>query len=96
MRWLKAFFKKLFSFFSNPNKGPVQHKVAEQKSSELPKNPFFGKKKKKEVVHRIPPNYFTKPNKSIFRRGGGNVQEIIEWDGEFFPGRWRTRLIHHN
>lgn len=89
MKWLKAFLKKIFNFFSNPNKGPIQNKqVAEQKSS------FFGKKKK-EVIHRIPPNFSIMPPSLSYKRGIGRIQEIVMWDGECFPGRWRTKLIHH-
>lgn len=100
MKKFIAWLKRVFNFlFSDRHKDPVPHEVFVEKSEpiSLPEQPLnILKRKKQEVIHRIPPNPYTMPNKSSFRRGLGNVQEIIVWDGEHFPGRWRKRLIFHN
>lgn len=87
MKHFKKWIKKIFSFiFGRKNK--VTEELIEK-----PVRPF--KMIKREVIHKILPNYFTMPTNFSFRRGKGNVQQIVRWDGEHFPGRWRTNLIYH-
>lgn len=91
--------KKLFAwlFGSKPTiekEEPSFEQFAQEKPFSKPEP--LPKKKKKQVNHKISPEYFTMPRNFSYRRGLGHVQQIVAWDGEHFPGRWRTRLIYHN
>lgn len=54
-------------------------------------------KKKGPVEHKIKPtlsDYFTMPRSFSFPRSK-RTQMITWWDGQYFPGRWRTKFINH-
>ena len=90
-------FRKLFAwlFSSKPKiekEEPTFEKFTEEKPFTKPEP--LPQKKREPIVHKISPYPFTEPNYSMERKRK-KIQEIFIWEGEYFPGRWRTKLIHH-
>lgn len=95
IKLLKRLFAWLFS--SKPKiekEEPTFEKFAEEKPFSKPEP--LPQKKREPIVHKIPPDRLTEPRSYCFRKpSGGSIQMVHWWDDQYFPARWRTKLIYH-
>lgn len=105
-------FKRILNFFS-PNKEIKAHRaeplhephadLSSVRKNETINPPQEGIKeilksiKKKERIFRIFPNFFSKPQRPVFKKPQARKrsQQIYIWDDKYFPERWRHKLIRH-